>query len=161
MAKFSFTFAHGVVLALISFMLFILTLIFYYAYSTRNSFDMVTEKYYEAELKYQDVIDAKNNTYDLKEKPSIKVIEKEGLEIYFPREFSTENTTGTIVLYRPSADELDRKFTLDISNNNKMFIVFKQFKTKTLDDNKGIYIVKINWKKENKNYYWEQQIKWK
>ena len=53
-----FTWGHGVALALGLFIIFILSMIFYFTSTWKNS-ELITDDYYEAELAYQDVIDAK------------------------------------------------------------------------------------------------------
>ena len=63
-----FTWGHGVVIALLVFMAFILSMLFLFPNGQKNS-EMVTDNYYEEELKYQDVIDAKKRADNLEEKP--------------------------------------------------------------------------------------------
>jgi hypothetical protein len=53
-----FTWGHGIVVALGLFISFILYLIFIFPIGKQNS-ELVTENYYEDELSYQKVIDAK------------------------------------------------------------------------------------------------------
>ena len=59
-----FTWGHGIVVALGLFISFILYLIFVFPIGKQNS-ELVTENYYEDELSYQKVIDAKNNAETL------------------------------------------------------------------------------------------------
>ena len=63
-----FTWGHGIVVALGLFISFILYLIFVFPIGKQNS-ELVTENYYEDELSYQKVIDAKNNAATLTAKP--------------------------------------------------------------------------------------------
>ena len=49
---------HGVIIALFTFIVFILSMLFLFPNGQKNS-EMVTENYYEEELQYQDVIDSK------------------------------------------------------------------------------------------------------
>ena len=66
--KSKFTWGHGMVLALAGFIAFILGMIFFYTRGYQTS-EMVSENYYEDELIYQDVIDAKTAAASLAEKP--------------------------------------------------------------------------------------------
>lgn len=58
-----FTWGHGIAIALGSFMLFILGIIFFGAQMLfpdgNDNSDLVSDNYYENELAYQEVIDAK------------------------------------------------------------------------------------------------------
>lgn len=54
----NFSWGHGVVIALFAFIVFILSMLFLFPNGQKNS-EMVTDNYYEEELQYQDVIDAK------------------------------------------------------------------------------------------------------
>ena len=77
---------HGVVIALGAFILFILGMIFLFPIGKQNS-ELITENYYEEELKYQEVIDAKNSADNLTEKPTV-ALEKQGITIIFPKEIN-------------------------------------------------------------------------
>ena len=63
-----FTWGHGIAIALGSFICFILYLILIFPIGKQNS-ELVTESYYEDELAYQKVIDAKANADNQKTKP--------------------------------------------------------------------------------------------
>ena len=78
--KFKFTWGHGVIIALACFIIFICTLIFTVEFS-KNTFDLVTDNYYEEEINYQQEIDATNNASLLKEKPKIEIIPDSGIKI--------------------------------------------------------------------------------
>lgn len=158
--KIKFTYGHGVIIALVLFMIMITYLVVYYGYVQADNYDMVTENYYEKELKYQQVIDARNNVYNLAEKPQIKVFNGKGIQIIFPKEFNAQNTKGEIYFYRPSNDDLDKKFPLNISTNQDIYITKEllQVKNKEIE---GLYVAKITWHSNHKNYYWEEKINWK
>ncbi len=59
----NFSWGHGVVIALAAFIIFILSMLFLFPNGQKNS-EMVTDNYYEEELQYQDVIDAKKEQMD-------------------------------------------------------------------------------------------------
>ena len=63
-----FTWGHGVVLMLGSFIAFILFMIIVFPNGQQNA-ELVSDDYYADELQYQQVIDAKNNADQLTEKP--------------------------------------------------------------------------------------------
>lgn len=82
--------------------------------------DLVTEKYYQKELAYQQQIDASKNAAALGE--ALKVIKtKKGLEITFPSKLDPTKIKGKVSLYRPSNKQLD--FEIPISLLNKYLLV--------------------------------------
>ncbi|MDR2121971.1 MAG: FixH family protein [Flavobacteriaceae bacterium] len=151
--KFKFTWGHGVVLALVCFIIFICTLVFSIEFS-QNSFDLVSEDYYEKEINYQKEIDAVHNAALLKEKPTVNV-DSEGIKINFPKEFNSTNTTGRFQLFRANSKALDiNKKELDFSTSNSIIIPPKVLV-------KGVYTLKLYWKKDTVDYQLETPVKWK
>lgn len=59
---------HGVMIALLAFIIFILSMLFLFPNGQQNS-EMVSDNYYEEELLYQQVIDAKGRADKLVNKP--------------------------------------------------------------------------------------------
>ena len=143
---------HGVVIALGAFILFILGMIFLFPIGKQNS-ELITENYYEEELKYQDVIDAKNLSDNLAEKPTV-TLQNQGITIVFPKEFANEKTTFNFYLYRTENRNLDIKKDFTLDGNN----------TFTIPANvvaKGSYTLKLMWKNNNLNYQRDFDIEWK
>ena len=96
-----FTWGHGIVVALGLFISFILYLIFVFPIGKQNS-ELVTENYYEDELSYQKVIDAKNNAETLATKPQYAQLPY-GIRIAFTKDIKNENVTpiGSPALVKP------------------------------------------------------------
>jgi hypothetical protein len=115
-----FTWGHGVVIALLSFMAFILSMLFLFPNGQKNS-EMVTDNYYEEELKYQDVIDAKKRADDLQEKP-VYSQDKNGIKITFPKDYDNSNTTVKFVLNRTEDQNLDIKKAVQL-DAGKSFLI--------------------------------------
>lgn len=143
---------HGVVIALGTFIVFILAMIFFFPMGQKNS-ELITENYYEEELQYQDVIDAKNRAGKLAEIPKIN-ISTAGLKISFPSDINNQNSKFNFFLYRSSDQNLDIKkdFVLDAQNSY-------QIPSKVLV--KGGYILKLMWTKDQKDYQVDYDIEWK
>ena len=79
----------GIVIAIVLFMSFIMYFVISMSTDKKFSHDLVTEKYYEKELAYQDQIDAEENTRQLKE--GIRIVKSEkGLLIYLPKELKNK-----------------------------------------------------------------------
>jgi nitrogen fixation protein FixH len=82
--------------------------------------DLVTEKYYQKELVYQQKIDASKNAAALGEKLTIEKTNK-GLTLIFPSKLDPTKIKGKVFLYRPSDKQLD--FEIPISLLNKYLLV--------------------------------------
>ncbi|MBO4233734.1 nitrogen fixation protein FixH [Riemerella anatipestifer] len=152
MKNFKFTWAHGVVAALGSFILFILYLIFVFSHGQQNS-ELVSDNYYEDELAYQSVIDAKKNASTIENAPKYQQT-PHGISIVFPSENNNQNTKIKFVLYRIDDQKLDVKKDMTLDANNSFLIPKKVLVP-------GGYILKLMWKKDNKDYQIDYDLVWK
>lgn len=143
---------HGVVIALASFIIFILGMIFLFPNGQKNS-DLITDNYYEEELQYQDVIDAKNRADKLAAKPELK-IKQSGIYILFPEDFNNTNTKFDFYLYRSDDQNLDVKKEFTLSAKNDFEIPAKVL-------SKGNYILKLKWTTNKLKYQRDYDIVWK
>lgn len=152
-----FTWGHGIALALGSFMIFILGIIFFGARilfpDGNDNSDLVSDNYYENELAYQKVIDAKKNADNLPQKPQYAQL-AEGIKITFPQEILNANSKVDFYLYRANDKAQDRSGTATLDQNGNFFI------SKNLL-NPGNYILKVNWNKDNKDYQVDYDVVWK
>ncbi|MEN2434557.1 FixH family protein [Weeksellaceae bacterium A-14] len=147
-----FHWGHGVFVALTIFIIFILSMIFFFPMGKQNS-ELITENYYEEELVYQDVIDAKNRTDKLAEKPHVE-LKKEGIFIMFPKEINNSNAKFNFYLYRTEDQNLDIKKDFQLMPDNTFTIPAKVLV-------KGSYTLKLKWHKDNLNYQRDYDIQWK
>lgn len=138
----------GIVIAIVLFMSFIMYFVISMSTGKKFSHDLVTEKYYEKELAYQDQIDAEENAKQLKE--GIRIVKSEkGLLIYLPKEL--QNTMeGKLFLYRPSNKQLD--FEIPISKDDDYLLVPE----KSLLD--GRWNISLNIEDEDKKYHFSKEI---
>ncbi|QTE24003.1 FixH family protein [Polaribacter cellanae] len=144
-----FNWGTGIVIAIVAFISFILY--FVITMSTDKSFthDLVTDKYYQKELKFQDEIDAQQNASSLKE--NIKVTKvKEGLKVEFPEAFIPKDIQGKVFLYRPSNKHLDFEIPISIS---KTYLLVPE---KRLVD--GRWNMTVSWKYKNKEYLFKKEL---
>ena len=126
-----------------SFVLFMSTMVYM---CTRQHFDLVSDDYYAQELKYQQVIDGKNNTSDLKQ-PVVIEQQNSVVNIKLPTD-KTVFEKGEILFYRPSNSLSD--FTISVTGNNTEVPKEKL--------QAGLYKVKINWTAGNLHFYDEQSL---
>jgi|SRR5690554_48173 len=128
-----------------SFVLFMLGMVYF---SFIQKYDLVTENYYAKELTFQDKIDSRERYKNLNQEMQI-VIEGNMLSIIFPH-LDSEIIEGEIACFRPS--DIDKDFNLAINpTTNKQSIPLNKF-------SKGKYLLKIDWKVANQEYYTERSI---
>jgi nitrogen fixation protein FixH len=146
-----FNWGTGIVIAIVAFMSFILYFVITMSTNKSYSYDLVTEKYYQEELGFQDEINAEKNALELKEKVTLQRIEK-GLKVEFPKEFSPKEIKGKVFLYRPSNKQLD--FEIPISISNTYLLVPEK---RLLD---GRWNINIAFKYNNKEYLIKEEIQY-
>lgn len=147
-----FSWGHGIALALALFIGFILYLIFIFPIGKQNS-ELVTESYYEDELEYQKVIDAKKNAESLPAKPQYAQL-PEGIKITFPSEIVNANSSVDYYLYRTNDKTQDLKGSITLDQNNSFTLPKKVLIN-------GNYTLKVKWKKDNKEYQVDYDLEWK
>jgi hypothetical protein len=145
--KIKFNWGFGIIAI---FILFFITLGIMAFISFNNPSDLVTNSYYDKELKYQDEIDKMNNTAQLKNKP---VIEKKdnGIFIFFPDSFDFRKIKGKVKMYKPSDMKGDFEENLSLDEHGTMLIPLNMF-------TKGVYKTQLNWSLDGKNFYDERSF---
>jgi hypothetical protein len=119
-----------------------------YKSSTQNV-ELVTEDYYAKELVYQQKIDESKRTASLSAKVEIKLIDHV-LTISFPKDFVTKKITGDATLYCPSDEKKDMLQQFTVTDSAVSIAV--------PDNYRGLNYVKLSWKVDGVNYYYEQKI---
>ena len=113
--------------------------------SYQHTNDLVAEDYYAKEIKFQDVIDKKSRAAALP--VDIKWESKEGgILITYP-EMGTQ-ISGDILLFRPSDKTKDISFEVAPDDKLQQYIKDASFLH-------GKYIIQIDWKSGNVEYYTE------
>ncbi|MDD7913672.1 FixH family protein [Polaribacter ponticola] len=139
----------GIVIAIVAFIGFILYFVITMSTNKMYSYDLVTDKYYQQELKYQQEIDATKNASKLKENITLNKSEK-GLNVIFPKGFDYDKIKGKVFLYRPSNKQLD--FEMSISTSSQYLLVPEK---RLLD---GRWNIIINWSYNNKDYLFKKEL---
>lgn len=148
----NFSWGHGVLIALVAFIVFILSMMFLFPNGQKNS-EMVTDNYYEEELKYQDVIDAKKRADDLQEKP-VYSQDKNGIKITFPKDYNNSNTTVKFVLNRTDDQNLDVHKSVQLDANQSFLIPGQVLKM-------GNYTLRLTFTKDKTDYRMDYDVIWK
>lgn len=139
----------GIILALLAFIIFILSFVYKATFVPEYDHHLVSDEYYNDELKYQEEIDKLKRAADLDENVSIKKVEA-GLLIIFPSEFDFKQIKGSISFKRMSNHTID--FSFPIALNSNQFLLVDE---KLVD---GRWDVKIEWKAEGTAYLFKEKI---
>ncbi|MGO4707736.1 FixH family protein [Chryseobacterium sp. 2TAF14] len=148
----NFTWGHGIFLALASFIIFILSMVFLFPNGQKNS-EMVTDKYYEEELLYQSVIDAKKRGDELLEKP-VYSQSPQGIKLTLPKDVNNSNSIVSFVLNRSDDQNLDIKKTVKLDVANSFLIPASVLKN-------GNYTLRLHWIKDKIDYRLDYDVIWK
>ena len=147
-----FTWGHGIALALACFIGFILYLIFIFPIGKQTS-DLVSDNYYQDELEYQKVIDAKKNADQLSQKPFFAQLPY-GIRIAFPKETIDAGQQVHFELYSTNDKEKDKKQNVNLDSNNSFLVPKEMLST-------GSYTLKVRWKKSDIEYQVDYELVWK
>lgn len=125
--------------------LFALSMIGAVIYSTTLDVNLVEENYYQREVEYQQVINKKQNTLQDSAAFAVQIV-GDSVVLHFPKEVAQ----GKVYFVRAADVNNDKKFELKVVNGQQVFSkdFFKP----------GSYDLQVDWKGNNKEYYWEQKI---
>jgi hypothetical protein len=146
-----FNWGHGVVLALASFITFIVLMILIFPHGQQNA-EVVSDHYYEDELAYQDVINAKNNADLLIAKPSFSQ-NISGITLTFPETIQPNDRKVSFILFRTNDANLDVKKDLQLSADHFFTIPAKILAV-------GSYTLKVKWTVDKKPYQVDYDVQW-
>lgn len=137
----------GIVITIIVFMVITMSTV---VYLMNQDVDLVTDDYYEKEIKYQQQIDKMERTSKLAEKPYIKQDGKT-ITVVFPSTLLNEELTGEIHLYRPSDSKKDILIPLRLDETGIQIIP-----AAALDN--GLWTVKVQWNIGELDYTIEERV---
>lgn len=131
---------HGITIFLILFVSFMATLVYL---TTRSTFDLEVEDYYQQELAYQEQITAFSNareaeaTFEIAVEPTQIVIDAPGIA-------SDQISEAQLLLYRPNDSSLDVQMPLTFDGSTCAL--------STDDLVRGAYEARITWKEGEKSH---------
>ena len=129
-----FSWGQGIFLVMTGFAVMMASFL-YRAYHAQE--DLVTENYYEQEIRYQQQIDKQDNVRRLNGAPSLDLIGNE-LIVSFPDVFKGERIRGELYLQRPSDARADDRIAFDLEKGDR-------FHVPVADRMKGLYKVQLEW----------------
>ena len=139
----------AIVIAMISFMIFILTFVYRSVAMDEYKHELVSEDYYGDELHFQEEIDKLDNASKLKTNVGLSQ-SKDGLIIHFPSDLNADNIKGTVMLQRPSNKSLDLKTEI-VLNGHDLLIPDQKLAS-------GKYIVVVDWVHDSSEYMFKDEI---
>ncbi len=142
--KIKWNWGWGILLSIIIFMAVVTTIV---AFMMNREVDLVTDKYYDKEIKYQQQIDKEKRAVLLNENVKIGYTGKI-LNITFP---SDSGITGELYFYRPSDLHKDFKIPIKLSDKSSQFL-----DVSTLE--RGLWKLQINWSADKKDFYTEKTL---
>lgn len=112
--------------------------------------EMMDDNYYEKEMKYQGIIDAKKNILALND--SVQVTVKDSfIQIRLPLPAIKDLQEGFIEFLRPSDQSKDKSVTLKVDSSGLQFL-------RRTDFVKGLYRIRAKWNSNGISYYDERDV---
>ena len=134
----------------ISYSVFMVLTILTAVYFMNQDVNLVTDDYYQQEIKYQDQIDKIQRTNSLPEKPVID-FDGSGVSLSFPKSLIKKNVIGKIHFYRPSNPKLDFDIPLSLNSDGSQFVSTKRLAS-------GFWRLKLYWSMGGNEYYNEKEV---
>ena len=135
---------------LILYLAFVAGILFLVYKSGQQHTDLIADNYYEKELQYQQVIDARNNTEPYRNQ--IELANRDNkVMIRLPLAIGTSILNGTIEFLCMNDKSGDVKLPLKTGADGIQYIAINKFK-------RGNYQVQVSWSDKNIPYYYESSL---
>ncbi len=134
----------GIVITISTFVLMMVGLVIVCV--KQDDIHLVTQNYYEEEIKYQDQIEKMINANSLDYKVLVYDTQLKKVDLHLPI-----GAKGTLHLFRPSDARLDQKITFDVKDMNANAFDLKSLKS-------GYWKVKLTWSASGVHYFHEEKI---
>jgi nitrogen fixation protein FixH len=112
--------------------------------------ELVSDDYYQQELRHEDQIQSQKRSNDLSDQPIIGV-SRTWVAVRLPTIFSDDSTSGTLTFYRPADRHKDFIVALKLDSTNTQFVPTTFLK-------KGLWRLKVRWAHHLRDYYHEEAI---
>lgn len=140
--KWKWNWGWGILLSIVLFMAIIAVIV---VWMMNREVDLVTDKYYDKEIKYQQQIDKEKRTAELNKKITVNY-SSDYVNVIFPKD---EKPTGNLYFYRPANLHKDFKVPINPDKNFKQVLDVSKL-------DRGLWKLKINWSVNNIDYYTEK-----
>ncbi len=136
----------GIAIFYVSFMVIMISMVIF---SSKQNNDLVRDDYYAEDLAYESIRQKKENQSVLSESVKVHSNDQAQLTIEFPT--SQTNVSGQIHLFRPSDQDMDQVYTIELTSERQMHISTKDLPA-------GLWRVKIDWTDTQQDFYQETSI---
>jgi len=135
---------HGLMIFFGAFVLFMISLVV--ICMKQDNIHLVTQNYYEEEIKYQQQIDKIANAKALDYDALDYKAENRTVNLVLP-----QGAEGVLHLFRPSDARLDQKFAVKMQDNDALSIDLAHLQA-------GYWKMKLSWQEGDTEFYLEEQI---
>lgn len=142
-----FNWGFGIVVAAGLFVAFILNLVYK---CSQQQVDLVTDKYYEKELRFQEQIDQERNALALMDKLTV-VAEPGEVVISYPEDHRAAALSGEVRFLRPDNAQLDFSVPVNSGAVNEQRVPTSNLK-------QGWWNVQVQWNHAGKPYYRQEKV---
>ena len=139
---------YAIIVAIVLFMAYIAMFVYK---AMQQDVDLVSKDYYEQEIKYQDQIEKVKRTQALGDVMLDYKADAGAILLQMPATYKAKNLTGTITLFRPSDDKMDRELPLQLGRDQSQLL-------ETNDLESGVWKVRVNFSDGEESYYTEKTI---
>jgi nitrogen fixation protein FixH len=140
---------NGIFIAITIFVIGILSMV---SYLISLDFFLVNNNHYEEGVEYQQTIDSRERTENLKEQVVILFDEERvALRVVFPDTVMANAQEGSMHLYRPNDSEKDVRLPIEFEAGDTHVIPMERM-------DKGKWVLTINWKMNDLEYIEEKVI---
>ncbi len=147
MKRIYMSWGYRVIVILSVFVIGIITMV---VIAVRQNIEMMDDHYYEKELQYQGIIDARKNLEKYNDSILVKT-DGELVKITIPAAASQNITEGYLEFLRQSDKTKDKKVALVVSPEGEQLLPRSDFV-------KGMYRLRARWKSNGTEYYDERTI---
>lgn len=145
--KIKLSWPTGIIIAIVSFMIFILSFVYKSIALDEYQHELVSEDYYKDELHYQEEIDKLNNANTLDKNIEVKQT-SDGVSLVFPENIPEGNISGVITFQRLSNQKLDFTEEIHLTDHKQLIPESKIVP--------GKWIVRIEWKNGDEEYLYKE-----
>lgn len=131
------------------YLLFVVGIVYLVVRSSMQQIDLVTADYYGEEIRYQDRINETHNAQALSAPVDVR-FGQGVITLDFPAELRGKQIEGTAQLYCPADQKKDLTRNISTADNLVKITVPAQ--------NTGFHQLKLKWKADGVNYYFEKNI---
>jgi len=112
--------------------------------------ELVSNNYYDKEIRYQDKINILRHTRDLHADVNIES-SFNIITLHFPGAIKSISRTGDIIFFRPSGEKNDFKIKVSPDSDGTQIISSEKLK-------KGLWKIAVDWKSDDNQFYTEKSI---